>query len=199
MKKLMIWLLLLSFAAIGACSNQTTVVLLPDPDGKVGKVEVSNKQGSQTMGQAYQAVGVEMEGRAPLPPEPISLGEVKRIFGGALEATPEAPVRFMLYFKLGSPELVPESKKVLHEVIWTIKDRASMDISVVGHCDTYGAEDANIRLSTRRAQAVADSIVAAGIAKEYLEITSYGERYPIVPTGDQVKEPKNRRVEVTIR
>ena len=199
MRKLILLIMCLSLVSLAACSNQAMVVLLPDPNGHVGQVEVTNKDGSQENGPGLYRGRSEMEGKAPAPPEKIELGEVRRIFGDAMEAAPEAPVRFMLYFDLGQTTLVPESKKLMHTVIWTIKDRGSRDISVVGHSDTYGAEQPNIVLSTRRAQAVADAMTAEGIPAANIEITSYGERYPIVPTGDQVKEPKNRRVEVTVR
>ena len=74
-----------------------------------------------------------------------------------------------------------------------------MDTSVVGHTDTAGSKEYNYRLSRRRAEAIARLLVAGGVAPDLLEITSHGKDNPVVPTGDNVSEPRNRRVEVTIR
>ena len=51
----------------------------------------------------------------------------------------------------------------------------------------------------RRAQAVAALLTKEGIDPSILEITSHGKDNPLVPTADQVFEPRNRRVEVTVR
>jgi outer membrane protein OmpA-like peptidoglycan-associated protein len=62
-----------------------------------------------------------------------------------------------------------------------------------------GDKSYNYRLSLMRAKAVAALLVAKGLDPSILEITSHGKDNPLVPTGDQVFEPRNRRVEVTVR
>jgi outer membrane protein OmpA-like peptidoglycan-associated protein len=46
---------------------------------------------------------------------------------------------------------------------------------------------------------VADLLVVAGVEPAIMEIVSHGEGDPLVATEDEVAEPKNRRVEVTVR
>jgi len=191
--------LLALLSSAGCGGNQNLVVLLPDADGAVGRVEVSTPKGSQVLDQAQQATKVTSAGKAPVKPYVVTQKEVDRVFGRALAAQPEPPVKFLLYFKSDSTDLVEESRQLLPRIFDTIKRRRSMDTSVVGHSDTFGNKDYNLRLSRRRAEAVSQLLFEAGVDRDSLEITSHGEENPLVPTGDNVREPKNRRVEVTVR
>jgi outer membrane protein OmpA-like peptidoglycan-associated protein len=74
-----------------------------------------------------------------------------------------------------------------------------VDISVVGHTDTLGDKDYNAHLSMKRAKAVAAILTRNGVDASILDIASHGKNNPLVPTGDQVSEPRNRRVEITVR
>ncbi len=178
---------------------QGVFVLLPDPDGKVGQIEVSNPGGSQVLSVASQGTTVAKADAPPSAPITMSDREIAGIFGPALAALPPPPLRFTLFFESDSVELTPDSKTLLPQVIVAIKERRAVDTSVVGHTDTAGSKEYNYRLSRRRAEAVAQLLVAGGVALDLLEITSHGKDNPAVPTGDNVSEPRNRRVEVTVR
>jgi len=125
--------------------------------------------------------------------------EVQAIAGPALAALPKPPARFILYFYHDSVELTTKSEALLQKVLVTIRDRAPVDISVVGHTDTVGKKEYNYDLSMKRARAVASILLANGVDPSVLDITSHGKDNPLVPTGDQVPEPRNRRVEITVR
>jgi OOP family OmpA-OmpF porin len=71
-------------------------------------------------------------------------------------------------------------------------------IVVVGHTDTSGSAAYNVRLSERRAKAVADSLVGLGVPQTALAVDWKGESEPAVATGDGVKEPLNRRATIGI-
>ena len=71
-------------------------------------------------------------------------------------------------------------------------------ILVVGHTDTSGSVKYNIRLSERRAKAVADALVGAGVQQTALSVDWKGKSEPAVQTGDGVKEPLNRRATIDI-
>jgi outer membrane protein OmpA-like peptidoglycan-associated protein len=70
---------------------------------------------------------------------------------------------------------------------------------VVGHTDRVGSLTYNDALSLRRAERVRTGFVQMGIPREQISVAGRGEREPIVPTEDEVAEPRNRRVEITVR
>ena len=190
-------LLLLSLAA--GCAQRSVLVLIPDPNGKVGKVTISNPAGEQTLDKPGEATTVSGAQAKPDTPTIMDQAEIQRRFGEALAARPSPPLNFILYFRTESTQPVPSSQALLPKILAAIKQRESVDVSVVGHCDTAGSEKYNILLSRRRAEAVARKLIASGVDPKTLEITSHGSRRLLIPTADNVHEPRNRRVEVTVR
>ncbi len=69
---------------------------------------------------------------------------------------------------------------------------------VVGFADTAGSTDYNLRLSERRAKAAADALVALGVPGASIQVSWKGEADPAVATGDNVREPMNRRVTIHV-
>ena len=178
--------------------SRDIIVLLPDDKGKTGAIVVSSAGVARRLDLPGQTVTVE-SGSPPGLPTVMSGQEVRAIAGPALAALPKPPVRFILYFEHDSVNLTPESQSFLKKVLGTIRDRAAVDISVVGHTDTLGKKAYNYDLSLRRAKAVAAILRGTGVDPSVLDITSHGKDNPLVPTGDQVREPRNRRVEITVR
>ena len=174
------------------------IVLLPDDQGKTGAIVVSSAGVERRLDQPRQTVTVEA-GSPPGLPTVMPGQEVSAFAGPALAALPKPPARFILYFEHDSAHITAESRELLQKVLGTIRDRAPVDISVVGHTDTVGSEGYNCALSLRRAKAVASILLGNGVDPSALDITSHGKHNPLVPTGDQVPEPRNRRVEITVR
>ncbi|MXP41609.1 OmpA family protein [Altererythrobacter soli] len=71
--------------------------------------------------------------------------------------------------------------------------------TLTGHADRSGSEAYNIDLSRRRAEAVASVLASAGLPRASITTDAKGEQQPRVPTADGVREPQNRRVEITVR
>ena len=174
------------------------IVLLPDDQGKTGAIVVSSAGVERRLDRPGQTVTVEA-GSPPGLPTDMSAQETLAIAGPALAALPKPPARFILYFKYDSDDLTRESQALLQTVLDTIRDRAPVDVSVVGHTDTMGKKGYNYDLSLKRARAVASILLGKGVDPSILQITSHGKDNPLVPTGDQVPEPRNRRVEITVR
>lgn len=189
---------MLTVLLLSACGKSRNVVLLlPDPDGHVGSVVVTNDQGSQTLTQAGTATRIAPKA-APSPVEVLSAGEQEQLFGPALRALPTRPVRYVLYFESDGVQLTPESKALLPKVLATSRERQSRYIAVVGHASKAGDEGYNIELSRKRAEAVRKLLVKDGLPLEAFEVTSHGSANPLVHSANP-HEPKNRRVEITIR
>jgi outer membrane protein OmpA-like peptidoglycan-associated protein len=191
---------LLLLIALTACAKPRTVlVLMSDPDGSVGAVEISNAAGSQTIDQAGQAVRVKRADQKPKPPENMEPEEIQALFGPALEALPPLPEKFILNFVSGTTGLTEESKNLLPEIIAALKRHHPAEVSVVGHTDRTSTDQANYLLALERAQMVRDFLIEAGMDRSLIEVDSHGETNPLVPTADGVAEPRNRRVEVFVR
>ncbi len=179
-------------------ASHDIIVLLPDDQGKTGAIIVSSAGVERRLDQPEQTVTVEA-GSPPGPPTVMPGQEVRAIAGPALAALPKPPARFILYFEHDSVNLTPESQALLQKVLERIRARAPVDVSVVGHTDTVGKKEYNYALSLKRAVAVASILRGKGVDPSVLDITSHGKDNPLVPTGDQVSEPRNRRVEITVR
>jgi len=93
----------IAFFCIG-CAPTTRFVLLPDPDGKVGQIEVSTSAGSQRLDKPWESTEVVSPDRIPSRTKIMDEKEVRAIFKDALEAQPQLPAVFILYFKSGRTE-----------------------------------------------------------------------------------------------
>lgn len=179
-------------------ASRDIIVLLPDDQGKTGALLVSSTEVERRLDRPGQTVTVEA-GSPPGLPTVMPGQELLAFAGPALAALPKPPARFILYFDHDSTNLTRESQALLQKVLGMIRDRAPGDVSVVGHTDTVGKKEYNYALSLRRAVAVASILRGKGVDPSALDITSHGKDNPLVPTGDQVSEPRNRRVEITVR
>jgi outer membrane protein OmpA-like peptidoglycan-associated protein len=72
-------------------------------------------------------------------------------------------------------------------------------VSLVGHTDRAGSDKYNAKLSGMRVQAVVDALKKGGVADNVMSIATFGEALPVVKTADGKREPKNRRVEITVK
>jgi len=194
-------IILLAVFMTGACVSTTQVVLFPNPDGKVGSLEVSSEKGTdpQTLDRPWQATETSMLTGAPGTPKVMDEKEVKEIFGKAMAARPLPPVSYIMYFSQGSAKLNADSRKLLLEALEAIALRSSNHVIVIGKSDSVGSVQYNNKLSARRAKSVVDAMVARGVDKKIIEVTTQGETHPLILTPDGVPEPRKRRVEINIR
>lgn len=186
----------LACALLTACAGpQSYVALIPSPDGSLGKVVVKGQQGEQLLTRARQ--GALLDGSQP--PFDVSEEQLQRDFGAAMRARPAMPEQFLLYFETGGSELTAESKALLQRIVQTALNRTAVDMSVIGHSDTQGAAQANEALALQRATAIAEQLRGLGLANTTMVIESHGERNLLIATPDETPEPRNRRVEITLR
>lgn len=176
------------------------VVLLPDPeDGRLGGATVTAAGGgSVELSRAGEGTRIP-RGQSPGTPAAIPDADVQRIFGEAMTARPLAPQRFILYFETGSDALTAESKALVAQIIAAVRGRPVPDVTVIGHTDTTGDAAANAALGMRRAGLIRELLVSDGLDPAQVDVASHGEADLLVPTPDGTDEPKNRRVEVTVR
>lgn len=178
---------------------QNVVVLLPNPEGESSGITVSNSAGTQSLDQSYQAVRVERIDVAQAAPFTMDQAEVRRSFGAALDVLPAAEVEFTLYFDEATDVLTAESQSRLPAIFDAVRDRRSTAVSVTGHTDTTGDPASNYQLGLKRAQRVADLLIARGLPASNVFVASHGEADLAVKTARGKAEQRNRRVEVIVR
>lgn len=103
-----------------------------------------------------------------------------------------------LKFEFDKAELRPEDRELLSRVAGILMTSHDYMVSVNGHTDDVGSDDYNQKLSERRAQAVRDYLVKAGMSPDILSVEGYGKKLPLVKGSTDAARAKNRRVELGI-
>ena len=106
------------------------------------------------------------------------------------------PKSYLVFFDFNKSDLTPQAVQIVGQAVANAKTPGVTRINVTGHTDTVGSDAYNMRLSRRRAEAVAAEMEKQGIASSEIAIVAKGKRDLLVPTADGVKEPQNRRVEI---
>ena len=182
-----------------ACATTQRVILVPDPDGRVGVVEVTTKGGTQRLTKAGDMTIVR---GAAAPPSAVTTADpeyIRRTFGEVLAAEPAPPEKFILYFESGTTRLVPKSRLAVAEIAANISRLGAIAVSISGHTDTTGSVRLNDKLALDRAERVRALLVEEGVAPELISVSSHGKGKLAVPTPEGVQEPRNRRVEATVQ
>jgi outer membrane protein OmpA-like peptidoglycan-associated protein len=182
----------------GGRPGDVLVVLMPDADtGTVGRVVVSNPGGSTELASAWASTRVSMTQAPQI--RTMSESAVKSQFGDVIATLPPPPRHFVLPFRFDSEELTDEGQRLVQEVLQTVKNYPVPDIVVTGHTDTTGSVQNNVELGMRRANVVRSMLVRTGLSTLMIDVRSHGEAELLVKTPDNVSEPRNRRVEITVR
>lgn len=115
------------------------------------------------------------------------------------EIVPVQQAAFMVFFDWDKYDLSGSALQVLDAVAGEIKGRQDVkQIVVVGHTDTSGPEKYNRKLSLKRANAVRDAIVSRDIPAQKIKVDGRGESELLVQTPDNVRQPENRRAQITL-
>lgn len=139
--------------------------------------------------------------------QPRDIHWCEKKFAKALAAFPEPvvvvvpepePASFIVYFALDSAELSADARETVEEAAEAARD-GEAEVMVSGYTDRSGSESYNLELSKRRAQAVADLLMAKGVPSGAIEMDYYGEMAPAKPTADGVVERENRRVTIYVK
>jgi outer membrane protein OmpA-like peptidoglycan-associated protein len=185
---------LFSVMVVG-CASPERVVLLPDAGAKPTAVTISTKSGVATLAEPYAEAVVS--DREALVGKTDAQTVAKR-YGNILAATPSPARKFLVYFATGN-DLTAESLALLSVIQLELVSLPAPEVIVIGHTDRVGSLEANDTLSAKRAEFIRDKLVSIGILATRINTAGRGEREPLVPTEDEVAEPKNRRVEIKIR
>jgi outer membrane protein OmpA-like peptidoglycan-associated protein len=107
---------------------------------------------------------------------------------------PPPPAKtYIVFFDFDKSDLTAEAQSTVTQAVSAAKTLGSVRIMVTGHTDTMGSDKYNQALSVRRATTVKDEMVRQGMGSDTIAIEGKSFHDPMVPTGPNVREPKNRR------
>lgn len=151
------------------------------------------KEFADAMNQLDQALaGRQRPAPAPTPapaPEPAPY-------------VPSGPLKnedavYLVFFDWDKSQIGEGGMNVVDAAAQSAQGRQYSTVRIVGHTDTSGADGYNQALGDRRATAVKEALSQRGINAQSVVTESRGETDPLVQTGDNVREPANRRATIT--
>ena len=114
----------------------------------------------------------------------------------AVAPAPASAHSYMVFFDFNKSDLTAQAVRIVDQAAKNAAVEKVTELTVTGHTDTVGSDAYNMRLSRRRAEAVAAELEKQGVPSGEIEIVAKGKRDLLVPTGDGVREPQNRRVHI---
>jgi outer membrane protein OmpA-like peptidoglycan-associated protein len=103
-----------------------------------------------------------------------------------------------ILFDVNKSSIRPESMGALNEIAKLMKDHGDLNFEIDGHTDSNGNDDANMKLSQQRADAVKEALAGMGIDKSRFTTKGYGETKPIDSNETAEGKANNRRVEFVL-
>jgi outer membrane protein OmpA-like peptidoglycan-associated protein len=135
---------------------------------------------------------------APVAPPPVAQP------AAAMTAAPPPPAPpaahpYEIYFEFDKATLTPDARQVVQQAAQNALQGNATQIVATGHTDTVGSDSYNLALSKRRAGAVRTELIHDGVAGNLISTNGVGENDLAVQTGQNINEPRNRRVEITVQ
>lgn len=103
-----------------------------------------------------------------------------------------------ILFETDSAKLTPSAENVVTRISDTMKENPNLRVAVVGHTDSTGDFNYNIRLSERRAKAIVQALVKDGVAADRLAAVGVGPLSPAATNDTAEGRAQNRRVELVL-
>lgn len=121
----------------------------------------------------------------------------------AMEA-PTEPMKvedamYLVFFDFDKSGVAASGESVLDAVGTEAKSRSLNALNVIGHTDRAGSRKYNNRLALKRANSVREALITRGVDASLIKVDGRGEDQNLVATDDNVREPANRRAEITFQ
>lgn len=135
-------------------------------------------------------------GNAPVPVEDV-MAPVTDMPVADAEPMAVEDAKYIVFFDFDSSAIEESGASVLDAVAAEVAKRDIKSVTVSGHADTSGASSYNEKLAQKRAMKVAKALQERGVSVDLISTQSSGESVLLVDTPDGVREPANRRVEIS--
>jgi OmpA-OmpF porin, OOP family len=111
----------------------------------------------------------------------------------------EVKINDKILFAFGKADIDPASEDLIKNIAEVIKENPQIEfLEVAGHADKVGADNTNVTLTKKRAEAVAKALAGLGIDKNRMRAAGYGRYCPVDPGDSEEAKEKNRRVEFKV-
>lgn len=181
-------------AAIGAVAGAVLGTVIGNNAGKGGNGAMGAVLGSVIGGVAGGVIGRKMDKQAREIETALPGVQVERVGEGIKLTLGENAVRF----DFNKSTLTAGAKANLDKLVPVFKEYADTDIKIFGYTDAKGADDYNLNLSEKRAQAVKDYLASKGLSVARFQIVGMGKADPIGDNETDAGRALNRRVEFSI-
>ncbi len=187
--------------------------LLDDKNWDSGLRSTSTGEPLSALLVPYNGANTTVQGLLVQPPDKREFGIRARLKFDAGEEAPattasytpppvqavapaKAPRSYLVFFDFNKSDLTSQAVSIVDTAAKNAGPAKVTQIEVTGHTDTVGSDAYNMRLSRRRAEAVAKQLEKDGIPSSEIAIFAKGKKDLLVPTADGVREPQNRRVQI---
>ena len=181
-------------AAIGTAAGAVIGGILGNNIGKGGNAPLGAVLGGVVGGVAGGVIGDKMDKQAKEIKEVLPGAEVERVGEGIKVTLNENTVNF----DFNSANLTTLAKTNLDKLVTVLKNNPDTNINIYGHTDSIGSDAVNLRISSQRAEAVKNYLVAKGISASRMFTEGLGKSSPIASNDTDAGRAKNRRVEFAI-
>jgi OOP family OmpA-OmpF porin len=144
---------------------------------------------------------IVIEGNADVP---VEMTEAPMVVEESMQIEASEPMEpenamYLVFFNWDSADISAGALNVLDAVADEVAQNTPATINVVGHADTSGPSTYNKRLAFKRANKVRDALVEKGVDPALVMVEARGEKELLVETPDDVREPANRRVNISFQ
>jgi outer membrane protein OmpA-like peptidoglycan-associated protein len=161
-------------------AHQIAEVARKEKDQALAEAERVRKERDEELGRLQEALGKIVETRR------TALGLVMNLDSNAIE------------FEFDKAGLASKNRELLSRIAGILLTSKGYHITVYGHTDDVGSDAYNLELSERRAKAVCEYLIEAGIRPEIITMKGYGKSNPLIQGKTLEARAKNRRVEIGI-
>jgi OOP family OmpA-OmpF porin len=172
-----------------AFSTPPCNAIMYDCLGRTFKAGIRFKLGAAAPLKKAEAAPMAAAAPPPAPPPPAP---------PAPPPPPVVPQKFLVFFDFDRSNVRADAQKIVQQAADYAKKNGKAVIHTTGHTDRAGTDAYNLALSERRAKAVEVELEKLGFTASQITISAKGESDPLIPTGDGVREPQNRRVEIVM-
>jgi len=169
-----------SSAAQAQSAMQAAATAQQQANQATQKAEEYRKQREEELQQLQQVLG--------------QIAETHRTALGLVMTLGEKSIRF----DFDKAEIKPQYRDTLNRIAGVLMTLKQYSIYAYGYTDDVGTKEYNLKLSARRAQAVRDSLIQAGIKRGVVTTKGFGKSDPRVKGETSEARSANRRVEIGV-